>query len=202
MKRLSLALSCITLWLALGWTSAFAQDPPPDLIVVLHDVQGAPIAGATVIVRDGSGTRELARTTSDARGVASFTQLAERQVRVAVAGTLPNGARLYQPGADAPGIALLLDSSPAALDLRSERDGMVRPDPATMAALEQGVPVATQAAPVPRAPIAPEWIGRAPLAPMAKPAERGQGPLWLGVGALITLVGAGIGIVMMQRRSA
>src|SRR5262245_24403454 len=154
MKRLLFALTYIALWLASGAGAALAEGQPPELAVTLRDVQGAPLVGVTVIVRDGSGAHELSRATTDARGVAGFNHLRESHVRIAVVGALLNGTKLYQPGDDAQGVALLLDPSPSALDLRSETDGMVVPDPATMAALELGVEVATAAAGAPTAPLA------------------------------------------------
>jgi hypothetical protein len=217
MYRLFFLVPCIVIWLAMS-RAALAQGQPPDLTVTFHDVAGAPAAGVTVIVRDEGG-HELARATTDAHGVATFSGLPESQVRVVIAGTLLNGTKLYQPGNDAQGIALLLDPPPTVLDLRSETDGMVVPDPATMAALEPGVPVATGVVAVPTAPIATQiplaptpfsqsapapGSAAASVVPIERdtPAEGGRGQVWLGIGLLAVLIGAGIGIVVVQRRSA
>ena len=219
MQRLLFAVTCIVVWLAIAVGSARVQRQPPALTVALRDVHGAPIVGITVIVRDGSGTHELARATTDGQGVVSFSRLRERQVRIAIAGTLLNGTKLYQPGNDAQGIALLLDPPPTVLDLRSEADGMVVPDPATMTALEPGVPVATGmsvvstapiATPIPIAPAAPSLSvaaldsGAAPVVPSDRgvPAEGGREHVWLGIGLVVVLVGVAIEIIVVQRRAA
>ena len=215
-------VSLILVWLALSGGAAFAQGHTPDLTVTLHNIDNAPLAGVTVIVRDGSGTHDLAQAATDAQGVASFSGMTESQVRIAIVGALPNGTRLYQVGNDASGISLLLDPPPTRLDLRSESNGMVVPDPATMAALEPGVPVATSGAVIPTAPIA----SRIPLAqtapplsappPAAAPPATAVAPaaladadapesrseqLWFGLLLLALLLGAGIGIVVVQRRA-
>ena len=216
MKRL-LFISLVVIWLALGGALARAQEQP-DLTVTLHDVANTPLIGVNVIVRDTSGTRDLARAATDAQGAASFANLAERAVRVAVAGALPGGARLYQPGNDAMGVSVWLDGGPTRIDLRSTADGLVAPDPATMAALEPGVPVATAAVAFPTAPIAsPLPAAQATVSlPVAAPVEVApvvatspQEPptsvspsIWLGITALIMLLVAGFGIVLVQRRAA
>lgn len=212
MYRLTL-LSLIGVWLALHGGVARAQTQPPDLIVTLHDVNHAPLAGVTVIIRDAGASQTLAQAATDANGVATFANLMESQVRVAVVGMLPNGTKLYQPGNDAAGIRLMLDPLPATLDLRSAADGMIVPDPAAMAG-EIGVPVATSVAAIPTARVAspgpPEQASAAlPTAvdSLAVPtategAGLASGPIWFGVVALILLIGAGIGIVAVQRRSA
>jgi hypothetical protein len=116
------------------------------------------------------------------------------------------------------GIRLLLDPPPTTLDLRSETDGMIVPDPATMAAREPGIPVATHVATLPTAPLAaPVPIAQAthPSPAAAPPAAAGapaltvhrdapegaSGPVWFGALALVLLIGAGVGLVVVQRRS-
>src|SRR6266542_2725281 len=155
MRALIISLIC---WLFIGpgaVATSQSQDPP-DLIVRLRDVNGVGIAGVTVIVRDETGGRELARARTDAQGIASFAGLTENAVRVAVEGALPSGTRLYQLGNDVQGIALLLSEPPTHLDLRSEADGMVIPDSATMIAPDTGVPANAggSVAVLPTAPVA------------------------------------------------
>jgi hypothetical protein len=215
MYRLML-VSLIVAWLAVNGGVARAQTQPPDLTVTLHDVANAPLSGVTVIVRDAGGSHTLAQAATDANGVATFVGLMESQVRVVIMGTLPNGTRLYQPGNDAIGISLLLDPLPTTLDLRSAADGMIVPDPAAMAR-EPGVPVATDVAALPTAPIAspipmvqaiaPPPVAAPPAAANASslPAsahapEGANGLVWYGVVALALLIGAGVGIVVVQRR--
>jgi hypothetical protein len=207
-----LFISLLVAWISLQGGIALAQPQSPDLTVTLHDVAGAPLVGATVIVRDASGSQTLAQATTDANGAASFAHLMESQVRIAIVGTLPNGTKLYQPGNDATGISFLLNPLPATLALRSEADGMIIPDPAAMAR-EIGVPVATAGAAIPTAPIAPTVsVAQAVAAPpaavpaivvstAAAPSSTGNQQIWLGVAALILLIGAGIGILVVQRRA-
>lgn len=209
MERL-VHISMLMVWLAVSGGTIFAQPQAPDLMVTLRDVAGAPVAGVTVIVRD-TGAQELARASTDTQGTTTFAGLAERQVRVALAGVLPNGIKLYQPGDDAVGIRLLLDPAPAALDLRCAADGMVVPDPAAMAR-EPGIPIATAAAALPTAPIASPVAGEAaapppavtqPLAAATAPdtAAPGSGSIWFGLVVLALLIGVGVGIVVIQRRA-
>ena len=216
MYRLML-VSLMVVWLALHGGVVRAQTQSPDLTVTLHDVAGAPLAGATVIVRDAGGSQTLAQAATDTNGSATFTHLMESQVRIAIVGTLPNGTRLYQPGNDAAGISFLLNPLPATLLLRSAPDGMIVPDPATMAR-ERGVPVASGVTAIPTAPIAPTVsvaqavdqpsvavapAAGAPASPSTMEASGlASAQLWFGVGALILLIGAGIGIIVVQRRSA
>lgn len=208
-----LFVSLLVVWLALPGRMALAQTQPPDLTVTLHDVANAPLVGVTVIVRDAGGSQTLAQATTDANGAASFAHLMESQVRIAIVGTLPNGTRLYQPGNDATGISFLLNPLPATLALRSADDGMIVPDPAAMAR-EPGVPVATTVAAIPTAPIATtvsvaQAIAAPPaVAPVvaisttADQSSRGNSwQIWLGVAALILLISAGIGILVVQRRA-
>ncbi len=210
-----LFISFIIAWLAVNDEIAFAQTQPPDLTVTLHDVANAPLAGVTVLVRDASGSRMLAQAATDASGTAIFMGLTESAVRVAIVGALPNGTRLYQPGNDAAGISLMQDQRSTMLELRAAADGMIVPDPAAMAR-EPGVPIASGGAAIPTAPIAPTISvdrARIPGSPVHLPATAdpsavvadqsgGSGPLWFGVAALILLLGAGAGILVVQRRSA
>jgi hypothetical protein len=115
--------------------AACAQDSTPtipDLIVTVRDVRGAPLAGLTVQIRAGADTPALAQVHTDTQGQAVFATIGVSQVRVRVLGTLVSGIPLYQPGADAQGVALFLGPPPTTLDLRVDSDGMVLPDPVTM----------------------------------------------------------------------
>jgi hypothetical protein len=201
MRALIISLIC---WLYIGAGAAASAQPqePPDLIVRLRDVNGTGIAGVTVIVRNDSGGRELARATTDAQGIASFAGLTENAVRVTVEGALASGTRLYQLGNDTEGIALLLSEPPTHLDLRSEADGMVIPDPATMIAPDTGVLVQTGvsvAASTTTPPMLPT-PGAASVAPPAVPPAPASASLWPGLLLLAGLCTAIVGIVVLQLR--
>jgi hypothetical protein len=214
-----LCISLMVIWLAVYGRVALAQGQSPDLTVTMHDVANAPLRGVTVIVRDGGGSQTLAQAATDANGVATFANLMETQVRVVIVGMLPNGTRLYQPGNDAAGISLLLDPLPATLELRSAADGMIVPDPAAMAR-ELGVPIATEVAVIPTAPVAPTASAAQAIAPPPPAAPRAvigapaiaatadapssgsSRQIWFGVVALALLISVGVGIVVVQRRAA
>ena len=213
MRVLIISLIC---WLLIGaGDAAYAQSQdPPDLIVQLRDVNGAGIVGITVIVRDDSGGRELARATTDNQGIASFAGLTENAVRVAVVGALPAGVRLHQVGNDAQGIALLLSEPPTQLDLRSEADGMVIPDPATLIAPDTGVsanagvpvvalPTAPLARPPTLAPVTPAMVpttGPAGVTPPDVPVVSASASLWPGLLLLAGLCAAIVAVVVLQLR--
>ena len=88
--------------------------------------------GLTVQIRAGADTPVLSEARTNAQGQAVFATISVSQVRVRVLGTLASGATLYQPGADATGVAVFLGPPPTTLDLRVDADGMVLPDPVTM----------------------------------------------------------------------
>lgn len=210
----------LIVWLALSASPAFAQDAP-NLIVTLKDVNNAPLMGATVIVRDSSGGRDIARATTDAQGVATFSTLMETDIRVAVEGQLPNGAKYFQPGNDAEGIAMFLSAGTNRMNLLADTDGMIAPDPLTMSALESGIPIATETgATFPTAPVAQPHVATTAI-PASRPAIQARlgvagaavppatqetvpatNPIiiWLGVALLIMMIGAGVGIIVLQRR--
>lgn len=151
-----------------------AQDAPPALVVRLREISGGGVADVTIIVTDQSGTTVLDRATTDATGTATFGPLPAADIRVRVEGRLADGTQLVQPGADAAGIAVILGAPPVTLELRSEADGTVLPDPATALALEPGIEaplVTADPAQVPPAP--PAAVARAatvspfPTAPLA-----------------------------------
>jgi hypothetical protein len=144
---LRMLLGCMVL-LAVP-TAVCAQDSTstiPDLMVTVRDVRGAPLAGLTVQIRAGADTPILGQAVTNAYGQAVFATISVSQVRVRVIGPLASGAQLYQPGADAPGVALFLGPPPTTLDLRVDTDGMVLPDPVTMIdPLPHGPTIATPA---------------------------------------------------------
>lgn len=120
---------------------AQAQEAPPALVVRLRDVTGASVAGAEVIITDDSGATVLARATSDATGIVAIGPLPVAEVRVVVQGHLADGTLLLLSGADEQGISIVLGAAPVTLELRSEADGTVLPDPSTELTLEPGVEV-------------------------------------------------------------
>jgi hypothetical protein len=211
----------LIVWLALSASPAFAQDAP-NLIVTLKDINNAPLMGAAVIVRDSSGSRDIARATTDAQGVATFSTLMETDIRVAVEGQLPNGAKYFQPGNDARGIAMFLSAGTNRMNLLADTDGMIAPDPLTMSALESGIPIATETgATFPTAPVAQPRVTAtardavtlptvqarlnvvgAAAAPAAGEIAPATSPImiWLGVTLLILMIGAGVGIIVAHRR--
>jgi hypothetical protein len=175
---LRLLLGCLAA-LALP-TGVWAQSRP-DLIMTVRDVKGTPLAGLTVQLRASAETPVLAQAITDAQGQVTFANISVSQVRVAVIGTLANGTRLYQPGADAQGAMLLLGPPPTRLDLRVDADGMVLPDPATMIdPVANGPAVVTPAGgPSPGSPIVfPTSATYAPpIAPPASAASLAASPL-------------------------
>jgi len=210
----------LVVWL-MSSSTALAQDAP-DLIVTLKDINNVPLASATVIIRDSSGSRDIARATTDAQGVATFSTLMETDIRVVIQGRLPNGATYFQPGNDAKGIAMGLSTGTNRMNLLADTDGMIAPDPLTMSALEPGIPIATEGGPIfPTAPVAqprptvtaipavtlPTSQARPGLASAATALAADEtapvtNPLmiWLGVALLVVLIGAGVGIIVLQRR--
>jgi hypothetical protein len=165
MRLSTIILLMTTLMLAPG--AVRAQNAPPDLVVTLRDVQNQGVVGATISVRDAADGQEIARSTTDGQGQATFVALRVADLRVAVHGQLSSGARLYLPGQDASGIRLTLGVPPIRLDLRVEPNGLIRPDPETMIVPEIVGDLAGTVGPLaayhPEAPIAtPPPIGRMP----------------------------------------
>lgn len=167
-------LTLVLLLAGLVIEPAHAQDTPPALVVRLRDVAGRGIAGVTVIVTDQSGATVLDQATTDATGTAMFGPLPVADMRVLVQGRLADGTPLVQPGADAQGIAVILGTLSLTLDLRSEADGTVLPDPTTELTLEPGVeaPLITiDPAQIPSAPpasaVLAATVAALPTAPLA-----------------------------------
>jgi hypothetical protein len=204
-----------------------AQDSTPttpDLIVTVRDVSGAALPNLLVQIHAGADTPVLAQARTDAQGQVTFTGISVSQLRVRVSGTLVSGAHLYQPGADAQGIALFLGPPPTTLDLRVDTDGMVLPDPTTMIdpvpngpAIASGAPgpdgngrivFPTSATYAPRvAPIAAAPGTAAPLTSALPTSPAPDSPSlleWLlGSIAAIVFVGGGLLLIMfLGRRQA
>jgi hypothetical protein len=187
--------------------AALAQSAPA-LVITVRNVHGAGVAGATVVVRDGSGQRTFATATTDTAGRASIERVPVATVRVAVSGALPQGMPLTQEGDDHFGMRVWLDAVTTSVDFRVEPDGRVVPDP-TMFAREG---VDAQIAP---APLAPTLAGlpSAPPTPLASrtalpvdPAEPATPePAALSLRALLlvlALAGAIGAVVMFERRAS
>jgi hypothetical protein len=158
MQKTIFTIFALLVMLLAASAPAHAQTTPPDLIVSLRDVDGAPVPQVLVSLRDSTGQAEIDRALTDAQGIAAFANLAPGTFRVAVQGALPDGTRLFQTGNDATGSMVWLDTLPATVDLRSEVNGMVIPDPATAVAPEPGIPITPTDAvvPEPATAIAPE----------------------------------------------
>lgn len=222
MQRQLLILLALVLLSAPGQL-ALAQDAPPALTVRLRDSAGAGIAGVAVTVTDISGRTMLARQTSDSAGIARFATLPLPDVRVRVEGRLADGTALLLPGQDAAGIAVVL-GTPTTLELRSEADGTVLPDPELELSLEVGVDLtpatAVEPMPAPFGPIAPTSAAAAaapsPSAQLAgvsltnptatsplnaaTPTTAQSGLIWPGVLLLALLLTALLIVVASQQR--
>jgi hypothetical protein len=111
----------------------FAQEAPPALDVRLRDVAGRGVPDVLVTVTDRSGTQLLDRRHTDGDGRAHVGPLPVAEVRVQVAGALPDGTALTLVGADRAGIPVILGAPPLTLELRTAPDGTVLPDPAALA---------------------------------------------------------------------
>jgi hypothetical protein len=197
-----------------------AQQSPPDLIVTLRDAQNQGVAGVTISVRDAADGQEIGRATTDTQGHAVFPVLPVGDIRVVVQGRLTNGSALYLPGLDAQGIRLTLGAPPTWLDLRSEPDGLIRPDPATMIVPERGAELAQTAGPIaadwPEAPIATpplttvrlfppvpasDAFGRLPTPVVSTASDTTvMPPVWLSRLALALLLLSGVGLLWLVRK--
>ncbi|HWQ10180.1 MAG TPA: hypothetical protein VN436_13760 [Holophaga sp.] len=192
---ISLVLALLTI------SPALAQDAPPALVVTLRDESGTGIAEIAVVVTDRSGATVLARGTTGADGSVTFATLLVNEVRVQVSGQLPAGISLRLPGRDADGIAVILGVPAVRVDLRSEADGTVRPDPASIS-LEPGVPLSDVPFPTARpaatfAPTAPALLTDAPV--MVAQAQEPAAP-WLGLVLLASLLCGMVGVFLLQLR--
>ncbi|PDV97994.1 carboxypeptidase regulatory-like domain-containing protein [Candidatus Chloroploca asiatica] len=170
----------VLLVLLLGLVSRVTAAPPLGavLVVSLRDEHGTGLADVTVLIRDAAGSQLIQRATTDATGMATVPELAAGQVRVAVQGRVA-GLPLFLAGAEVDGIKFTLHPGTNRLDLRAEASGLVRPDPGTMIAGDQPVPVpdgvaAAMQATLQTLPLLP------PAPPVAPPlAEGSASPTWL-----------------------
>jgi hypothetical protein len=156
---------------------AHAQERA-TLTVSIHDETGAPLPNVRVIAVDAVQFVPLAASATDAAGVALLPDLPPGALRVQVTGRTASGRPLIQPGLDAQGIAVRLAPSGDVLHLRTQPDGLVLPDPATMIAPDAGgvaqeagaapFPTIVPAAPVDGRPAPAALDGAAPgAAPLA-----------------------------------
>lgn len=159
-SRYWLALLCALPLALLGPAASFAQQPA-ELVVSLRDARGHALA-ADISVRAPAGGPVLAHATTDASGVATLRGLPASEARVLVAGRMPDGTALRQPGDDAGGLRVWLAAGATRLDLRAEADGSVVPDPATMVVPEGLAEQPGAAASTPAAAAAPTPAAGAP----------------------------------------
>ena len=192
----------LLLLLALLPAIAAAQERI-TLVVSLRDVAGAGIPQARVIVRDSEGVKELAQVTTDSDGQAIVLDLPNRALRIAVVGSLLDGTPLHQTGQDALGVLLFPDGATTRLDLRSERDGAVIPDPVTMIApdlaavpaLDSSAGISVEPAPILVVPSTTLVARRAPATPSSSSSFSG----W-GLALLAVLLVAVIVLLLVWRR--
>lgn len=197
----------LAMLLALASWGLVGAQPPAVLVVTVRDQAGDALSGITVTILDRSGQHVLSRGVTDAQGEVQVDRLPTESVRVVVAGATAGGVPLVLLGDDARGIALELAAPPTRLELRVERDGQVRPDPATMILPELGAPLlAEDAAGFPTAPrAAPTTLSEVmpatpipdlpPESPPASPAT-----WWLGLALLALLIIAITVIVWLRAR--
>lgn len=133
---------------------------PAALVVTLHDQDQQGIAGVIVTMQEPGGGDTLTATTN-AMGLAVFATSSAPEVRVQLAGALPDGTALVLPGAEQDGISVILGEPPTVLNLRVEPDGTVLPDPGPMIVPDNsGIVVATaELQDPPIMPIAPPVAG-------------------------------------------
>lgn len=199
-------LACVAVVLVLLALPGQVGAQAHSLRVTLRDVRGAAVSGVTVIVRDADG-QELTRQVTDSDGATSFDALAG-VVRVAVDGQPRSGPRLYQLGADAQGVRVVLDSdgTTLTLDLRAEPDGLVLPDPATMLSLEEGGPLVIDGTSIPTAAVATPaplpTAGRTAIQPGAAPRAEATSPPqadWVPPVTVLILVAAACVLRLVQK---
>ena len=182
--------------------SLFAQSAPPALVVELRTWDGSAISGVHVLLTDRSGTTLLGRALTDSSGVARFGPLPTNELRILLQGQLADGTTLLQPGLDAQGIAVFLEAPSMTLVLRSERDGMVRPDPMRDVTHDQWGGRAATVAAIPTAlpPLTPfASSGSTPAPTPLTHATSGAMNFWLGI-LLLSLLCVLLLFVILQLR--
>ncbi len=99
-----LLLALVALFMYLNSADITAAQPHTSLRIIVHDAQGAGIAGLEISVHAADDASLLAQSSTDIHGIALFPALANTAVRVVIAGQLSNGSMLYQRGSDAQGL--------------------------------------------------------------------------------------------------
>lgn len=198
----SLLCSALALLIPQFPVSLYAQGAPPALVVELRAWDGSAIGGVNVLLTDRSGTTLLGRAQTNSSGIAQFGPLPTSELRVLLQGQLADGTALLQPGLDAQGMAVFLEGPAMTLVLRSERDGMVRPDLVREVTQDQwGDRVATVAAIPTLLPLTATFVPPEPTpAPTSiAPATSGSMNSWLGL-LLLSLLGMLLLFVILQQR--
>ncbi len=196
-------LSCaVALLIPMISGSLYAQGSPPVLVVELRAWDGSAIGGVDVLLTDRSGTTLLGRALTNSSGVAQFGPLPTNELRLLLRGQLSDGTALLQPGLDAQGIAIFLAEPTMTLVLRSERDGMVRPDPVGEVVRDQGGDRAATVAALPTALPASATLvplGATPGPTPFTPPANGAMNVWLGL-LLLSLLCVLLLFVILQLR--
>ena len=196
-------LSCaVALLIPMISGSLYAQGSPPVLVGELRAWDGSAIGGVDVLLTDRSGTTLLGRALTNSSGVAQFGPLPTNELRLLLRGQLSDGTALLQPGLDAQGIAIFLAEPTMTLVLRSERDGMVRPDPVGEVVRDQGGDRAATVAALPTALPASATLvplGATPGPTPFTPPANGAMNVWLGL-LLLSLLCVLLLFVILQLR--
>ncbi len=105
-----------------------AQAASIVLTVQLRTVMDVPVPNIVVRVVDAAADHVLAAGTTDGRGQARFPDMPAMEIRVLLAGTLPDGTTLRHTRQDQQGIWVDLPARDWVMDLRVDVDGLVFPD--------------------------------------------------------------------------
>ena len=112
----------------IGVSHGVSAQSQMTLSVVCRTVADAPLADIVVTVYDAQRDVTLAAATTQADGTVRFAGLPTQPVRVAVAGTLPDGTALRHTRQDGRGIWVNLPARDWRMTLRVDTDGLVFPD--------------------------------------------------------------------------
>ncbi len=200
--------------------SAKAQPAAIVLTVQLRTVTDAPVPNIAVQVVDAAADHVLAAGTTDPRGRARFTEVPPTEIRVRLAGMLPDGTALRYTRQDQQGIWVNLPARDWVMDLRVDVDGLVFPD---LGLGNAGAPdddvataIAANALPAvyPTAPLAASTVARMPppaqrplLAPVPPPtpatsvSQAAATADVAGLGLLAVLVSLIAGVLWLAARS-
>jgi len=197
-----------------------AHAAPIVLTVRLRTVTDVPVPTIAVRVADAAADHVLAAGTTDTRGQARFTEMPPTEIRVLLAGRLPDGTALRHTRQDQQGIWVNLPARDWVMDLRVDVDGLVFPDlglgsagapdgaaataiaanalPAlSPTALLAATAVAQMAAPLHRPLPAPV----APPAPDSTVSHAAATAPVAGLGLLLVLVSLSAGVLWLTARS-